>query len=123
MTAETIREIFAQQAAAWPLNIAIRQGPITLTYVELHEKARRLAGVLQSRGVGRDTIVGICGERSPDYIVAILATAIAGGAYLPIDPALPQQRIDLILQDARPVVTLAAQSASGFFNKSEYEVN
>ena len=89
-----------------------------MTYGELAERSRRLASYLVSRGVGPDVPVALCLERSFDLIASALAVLLAGGAYLPLDPAWPASRVSQILDDAqaRLVITrgrLAALTAVG----------
>ncbi|WP_198659322.1 non-ribosomal peptide synthetase [Nocardiopsis sp. FIRDI 009] len=82
----------------------------TLTYAELDEASDRLAAYLVSRGVGPEEVVGLLLPRSADAVVAMLAVFKAGGAYLPIDADLPDERIDYIIEDsgARTVLTATA---------------
>ena len=85
--------------------IALRAAGAQQTYGEMNDAANRLAVHLQSLGVGREVPVGICLERSCERIVATLAVMKAGGAFLPLDPAWPQQRLQALLDDAQaPVV-------------------
>ena len=79
----------------------------SLTYDELNRKANRLAHYLQALGVGPDTIVGVCVERSLDMIIGLLAILKAGGAYLPMDPSSPTDRLAFMIQDARIEVLLS----------------
>ncbi len=118
----TIKDVFARQAESTPHHIAIRDHHRDLTYQQLNEKARQLAGLLQERGVRQDTLVAISGERSSDYLTGMLAVVIAGGAYLPIDPTLPASRLKLILDDAKPALILAAQSELSRFEGQETTV-
>ncbi len=74
--------------------------PISITYRELNEKSGYLAHLLKEKGVGPDTIVGIMVERSAAMVIGILGILKSGGAYLPIDPAHPKDRIDYILSDS-----------------------
>lgn len=80
----------------------------TLTYRELFAATADLAHHLRGRGAGPGEIVALRLSRSPETVVAILATILAGGAYLPIDPDLPADRITSILDDAAPVVIVTA---------------
>src|SRR5436309_3235345 len=64
-----------------------------ITYSELNHQANRLAHCLHARGVGPDVLVGVCLERSIDLVVALLAIQKVGGAYLPLDPSFPQDRL------------------------------
>jgi len=107
-----LSQIFTQQAAETPNHIALKCQATCLTYSDLHRKATRLALVLQAAGVKSGVLVGICGGRSIDYIVAMVAVNLSGGAYLPIDPTQPQQRVDYILNDAKPSVVLVAENVT-----------
>ena len=97
-----LRELFIGQVARTPGAIALESGSETLTYAELYRKAARLAGVLEAYGVGPDALVAIHGDRSLDYLVGVVAAILAGGAYLPLDPQLPPERVAFLLDDARP---------------------
>jgi non-ribosomal peptide synthetase component F len=72
----------------------------------LNRRANQLARYLRARGVGPDVLVGIAIERSPEMIVGLLAVLKAGGAYLPLDPAYPPERLAFMLQDAAVTVLL-----------------
>lgn len=96
----TIHEIFEQQAMIYPNTIAVTYEKEKITYKELNERANQLAHYLQKKGVGPDTLVGICVERSLEMIVGILGVLKAGGAYVPLDPTYPEQRLQYILEDA-----------------------
>jgi amino acid adenylation domain-containing protein/non-ribosomal peptide synthase protein (TIGR01720 family) len=85
----------------------------SLTYQQLNERANKAAHWLIQQGVGPDSIVGLCIDRSLDMVVAILATWKAGGAYLPIDPAYPSSRIDYILQDSKMSALLTNSRVAG----------
>ena len=82
---------------------------VQLTYAELNARANRLAHYLRSLGVGPDVLVGLCLERSVEMIVAMLGVLKAGGAYLPLNPAYPQERLAFMLDDtqARVLITNA----------------
>jgi non-ribosomal peptide synthetase component F len=77
-----------------------------LTYDQLNRRANRLAHYLRSQSVGWESIVGVCLEPSVDLICAILAILKAGGAFLPLDPAYPPERLAFIMADARPALVL-----------------
>ncbi|WP_416978440.1 amino acid adenylation domain-containing protein, partial [Streptomyces sp. T028] len=95
--------LFAERVASVPGAVAVVSGEEELTFAELDVRASRLAGVLVSRGVGPESVVGVMLERSVDLVVALLAVWKAGGAYLPVDPAYPAERIGFMLADAGPV--------------------
>ncbi|MBK5469413.1 amino acid adenylation domain-containing protein [Bacillus sp. TH19] len=96
----TIHELFEQQAMIYPNSIAVTYEKGKVTYRELNERANQLAHYLQKKGVGPDTLVGLCVERSLEMIVGILGILKAGGAYVPLDPTYPEQRLQYILGDA-----------------------
>jgi microcystin synthetase protein McyA len=95
-----IHDLFESQATRIPEAIAVVSGGQELSYGELEERSNRLARHLRSRGVGRGQLVGICLDRGAELIVALLAVLKAGGAYLPLDPAYPRERLGFMLSDA-----------------------
>ncbi|MGH7580839.1 MAG: non-ribosomal peptide synthetase, partial [Gemmatimonadales bacterium] len=101
-----IHRLFEEQAARTPQAVALAAGAEQLTYRELDRRANRLAHHLRARGVGPDVRVGICLERSPHLIVALLGVLKAGGAYVPLDPSYPQERLRFLLRDAEVAVLL-----------------
>ncbi|EGL17611.1 non-ribosomal peptide synthetase, partial [Paenibacillus sp. HGF7] len=105
----TIHGLLERQAARTPDRPAVVSGKRQWSYRELNERANRLARTLQAKGVGRESLVGILAERSPEMIAAALAVMKAGGAYVPIDPDYPEARIRYMLEDAG-VSLLLAQS-------------
>ncbi|MEC0235535.1 amino acid adenylation domain-containing protein [Paenibacillus kribbensis] len=96
-----------QRARLTPDRTAILCGAEKWSYRELEDKAARLAGSLRAHGVGRDSVVGLLLGRSAAMIVAMLAVMKAGGAYLPIDPETPDQRIGFMLEDSRALLLIA----------------
>ena len=102
--------LFAAQAARTPDAPALVFGGETLTYAELDARANRLAHHLRGLGVGPEARVGVCLERTPELVVALLAVLKAGGAYVPLDPAYPRERLGSMIEDAgvRLVLTTAA---------------
>ncbi|MFJ3897485.1 amino acid adenylation domain-containing protein [Streptomyces sp. NPDC090083] len=105
-TEATLHGLFAAQAARTPDAPALLSDDRTLTYAELDARSNRLARTLRRRGVGRDSIVALVAERSPEMITAVLAVLKAGGAYLPVDPSYPQARIDHLLSDSAAALAL-----------------
>ncbi len=102
----TIHELFDEQAERTGDKIAVNgMGqatglPVALTYRELKKRAHGLACLLREKGVAPETIVGIKMERSVEMIVGILGVLKAGGAYLPMEPGYPQDRIDFMMNDS-----------------------
>ncbi|GIH03428.1 hypothetical protein Rhe02_14950 [Rhizocola hellebori] len=103
----TIHEVFARQAATTPDAVALVWAQGTLTYAALASWAGTIAANLQTAGAGPETTVGLLAERSPEAVAAILGILQSGAAYLPLDPGQPDDRLDSIVADARPVVVLA----------------
>src|SRR5579859_1498817 len=103
---QTIPSCFALQVAHAETAIALRSWQQELTYSELNKRANRLAHRLISKGVKREAAVAILMERSVDMVVATLAVLKAGGAYLPLYPAYPLERMQLIMKEAGASVLL-----------------
>ncbi|MEU9000047.1 amino acid adenylation domain-containing protein [Streptomyces caniferus] len=103
---ELVHACFARYAAARPDALAVVCGGRVLTYREVETAANRLAHALRARGVGPDVPVGLVIERSTDYVVALLAVLKAGGAFVPLDPALPAVRLAGMIEDARPAAVV-----------------
>ncbi|NLG52156.1 MAG: AMP-binding protein, partial [Chloroflexi bacterium] len=99
-------ELFEQQGARTPDAVAVVCGEETLTYSALNRRANQLARYLRKRGVGPEVLVGLCVERAPEALVGMLAVLKAGGAYLPLDPDYPPERLAYMLADARVPVLL-----------------
>ncbi len=105
-----IHHLFTEQVARTPDVAAIElEGP-GISYRDLNERANRLAHALRRLGVGPDAVVGLYLERSPELFVALCAVLKAGGAYLPLDPDYPAERLAFMLADARPLVLLTQSS-------------
>jgi amino acid adenylation domain-containing protein/non-ribosomal peptide synthase protein (TIGR01720 family) len=111
----SIPALFAEQAARRPDAPALL-GPApgaVLTYRELDERSAALAAELARQGVRRGDLVGLFAERSPELVIAILAVLRAGGAYLPLDPSYPRERLSLMLADAGDPLVLAQEGLAG----------
>ncbi|HEV2707212.1 MAG TPA: amino acid adenylation domain-containing protein [Pyrinomonadaceae bacterium] len=104
---QTIHQLFEAQAERTPSALALVCGEVQLTYAELNERADRLADYLREKGVGRESSVGVLLERSAEMVVALLGVLKAGGAYLPLDPSYPQERLSYMLEDAGVRVLLS----------------
>ena len=97
-----VQEIIEAQAERNPGAIAIVFEDKQVTYAELNAKANRVAHRLRSSGAGPGKIITISVDRSLDMVIALLAILKSGSAYLPLDPAHPQDRLALILKEVRP---------------------
>ena len=102
------RPRLADHAATTPDLTAVVCGADALSYAELEARANRLARLLIARGVGPEHLVALVMPRSVDLVVALLAVLKAGGAYLPIDPAYPADRIAFMIEDAGPTMVLTS---------------
>ncbi|MGC2192721.1 MAG: non-ribosomal peptide synthetase [Candidatus Dormiibacterota bacterium] len=96
-----IPELVAQRAASAPDAVAVCSGTDVLSYGELDSRADQLARQLRAVGVKTGTPVGLCIERSPDFAVGALGIMRAGGAYAPLDPSYPIERLNFVLRDTR----------------------
>lgn len=105
-----IHQLFEDQAARTPAAIAVEHEGASLTYSELNSQANQLARYLRSRGVGPDRPVAVCFERGLDMVVGLLGSLKAGGAYLPLDPNYPTERLQQMVEDASPPVLLTQLS-------------
>jgi fengycin family lipopeptide synthetase B len=106
---KTVHQLFEEQVRQTPDNIALIFEDTRLSYGELDKRANQLAHYLRSQGVKPDTLVAVYLERSIDMVVALLAVLKAGGAYLPIEPALPIARLSFMLSDARVTCVITAK--------------
>ena len=93
-------ELLAEQALRSPDAVAVISGGHALTYAELDRQANRLARRLRALGIGPESRVAVCLERSPALMVALIGVLKAGGAYLPVDPETPRGRVDAVLASA-----------------------
>ncbi|MDQ2975526.1 MAG: amino acid adenylation domain-containing protein [Acidobacteriota bacterium] len=105
-----VQELFEQQVECSPDAVALLFAAEHLTYRQLNTRANQLAHYLKAKGVAAETRVGICIERSPEMIVALLAILKAGGVYVPLDPAYPQARLRFMLEDAEVPLLLTRKA-------------
>jgi amino acid adenylation domain-containing protein len=96
----TVSQLFEEQVAASPDALAVKAGDEALTYRELNERSDKLARYLRRKGIGPESRVAVCVERSAGMIVSLLGVLKAGGAYVPIDHNHPAERFQWLLQDS-----------------------
>ncbi|MEV5594486.1 amino acid adenylation domain-containing protein [Streptomyces sp. NPDC052496] len=107
--AATLPELFARQAGRSPDATALITDDRTLTYGELAQETGRLARHLTGLGVGPEQRVAVAVQRSAAMVTAVLAVSTAGGAFVPVDPAHPAERVAYVLADAAPPVVLCTE--------------
>ncbi|HEX6862426.1 MAG TPA: amino acid adenylation domain-containing protein, partial [Thermoanaerobaculia bacterium] len=107
---EPVHRMFWRWAERRPDALAVSWSGGHLSYGELAYRAGCLARRLRERGVGPETLVALCIERSPELVAATLAVLEAGGAYLPIDPAQPAERLEWIVRDSGAALLLTPES-------------
>ncbi|MCH7322499.1 amino acid adenylation domain-containing protein [Solibacillus sp. MA9] len=107
---KTIPQLFEEQVEKTPNHIAIAYVGEKLTYKELNEKANAFARVLKEKGVGPEVIVAVMVNRSIEMVIGMMAVLKAGGAYLPIDPKYPQNRIEYMLKNSGVKILLTQSS-------------
>jgi amino acid adenylation domain-containing protein len=112
---QLIHELFELQVARSPLSAAVQDAAKSFSYQELDARANQLAGYLRRLGAGPDVIIGVCLERSVEIAVAFLAVLKAGGACLPIDPAVPESRIRFMLEDTGAPILLTQHQLRPLF--------
>ena len=105
----SVTRLVAEHAACAPNSLAVKAGAESLTYAELDLRSNQLAEHLRSLGVGPDSLVGICLERSVASVISSLAVLKAGAAYLPLDPASPADRLAFMLRDSGIAAVIARQ--------------
>ena len=110
------------QALAVAFKADIQAQEVNLTYQELNQKANQLARFLSEGSVGLEDVVGICMERSPEMIIAMLAVLKSGAAYVPIDPAYPADRIAYMIEDSALKVVLTQDALSPLIKLADDQV-
>jgi amino acid adenylation domain-containing protein len=120
--AACLHQMFEAQARHRPERIALVFEDQQLSYGELNRRANKLAHYLRERGVGADTLVALCVERSIEMLVGMLGILKAGGAYVPLDPAYPKERLAFILEDTQARLLLTQQSLAGTLPAHDAEV-
>ncbi|MCX5206935.1 amino acid adenylation domain-containing protein [Streptomyces sp. NBC_00237] len=112
-TPRTVPDLFAASASAHPSAPALVTDSVAYDYAELDARSNRLARLLISHGAGPEHVVAVAVPRSAETVVAVLAVLKTGAAYLPLDPDQPDERLRLIVEDARPTLTVATAALAG----------
>jgi len=115
-----LQQLFEEQVLKSPEAIALACEDHIVSYAELNRRSNQHAHYLRSLGVGPDTLVAICAERSVEMVVALLGVVKAGGAYVPLDPAYPADRLSYMLEDSSPVVLLTQGGLTERFGENRY---
>ncbi|MEU2496451.1 amino acid adenylation domain-containing protein [Streptomyces sp. NPDC007883] len=107
-----VHRVFESHARRHPDRTALTCDGVRLTYAELNERANRFAHHLIGLGAGRGSVVGVCLDRTPDLLTAVLGTLKAGAAYVPLDPTYPAERLRLMVSqlDALELVVASAET-------------
>ncbi|MGL4858457.1 MAG: amino acid adenylation domain-containing protein, partial [Enterobacteriaceae bacterium] len=107
-----VHQRVTQQALTMPDRVALEFATETLSYGELERLSGQLAQALQAQGVGPESRVAVCMERSFEMVLSLLAILRAGGAYVPLDPEYPAQRLAYMLEDSQPVLLLTQKGVN-----------
>ncbi|WP_156726809.1 non-ribosomal peptide synthetase, partial [Streptomyces apocyni] len=118
----SLHEAVVRRAVEAPDEVAVVCGGDSLTYAELVVRAGRVAEYLKGRGVGVETPVGVCVERSLETVVATLGVLLAGGVYVPLDTAFPADRMRFMLQDVDAGLVLTQGSTAALVPDGPWEV-
>ncbi|HZN09468.1 MAG TPA: condensation domain-containing protein, partial [Pyrinomonadaceae bacterium] len=118
----SLPELFEAQVGRTPSAVALSYEGRRMTYAELNARANQLAHFLRQRGVGPEVLAGVCLERSPEMVVALLAVLKAGGAYVPIEPDCPPERASYMLTDARIKIVVSESAVKDRFDEWDGEV-
>jgi amino acid adenylation domain-containing protein len=115
-----IHQLIEEQVARTPDAPAVAFDSESISYAELNRRSNQLAHYLQSLGVGPDSLVAVCCDRSVEMVVSLLAIVKAGGAYVPLDPSYPVDRLSYMLSDSAPAALLVQASLAGLFEGNGY---
>jgi amino acid adenylation domain-containing protein/non-ribosomal peptide synthase protein (TIGR01720 family) len=115
----SVVQLFEQQVRCTPDAIAIVAGDIQISYAELERRANQLAHALLRLGISLECCVGLCFQRVPELVIALLGTLKAGGAYVPLDPGYPAERLEFMLKDSQARVLLTQACLCSLFSMCE----
>ena len=117
-----IHDLFELQVRKAPEAVALIDADRRMSYGDLNRQANQLARYLQRKGVGRETLVGICVERSIEMVIALLGVLKAGAAYVPLDPTYPEQRLRFMLGDSQASVVLTQTKFAKLFSANAGQI-
>lgn len=117
-----LHHLFEAQVRRTPEAIAVQHEGKTLSYGALDRRANQLAHRLQNLGVGPDTVVGLCLERSLELIIGLIGILKAGGAYMPLDPAYPGERLSFMLENSKASLILTQRSMTDRLPSSNAQI-
>ncbi|MCC7249819.1 MAG: amino acid adenylation domain-containing protein, partial [Lysobacter sp.] len=111
----TLADVFADIAQRTPDAIALRWKGVSTTYAELDAAADRLAACLRTLGAVADARVALCAGRCPELVIAMLAVAKSGAAYVPMDPDYPEDRLRYMIEDSAPIAAISVSALHPLF--------
>ena len=112
-------QLVQDRANEQPEHVAVVFAEQVLTYLELEQAANRLANFLQTQGVTNQTLVGICLARSVEMVVAMLAVHKAGGAFVPLEPSHPKERLDYVLEETGLKHLICDEAAASYLKPGD----
>lgn len=112
-------KLFEEQARLFPDSIAVENNQGAITFNELNIAANRCANALLEKGVGRGDLIGISLSRDFNLLISILGVLKTGAGYVPLDPAFPQERLDYMIESAKPKILITEESLAGRFSREE----
>ncbi|WP_344977617.1 non-ribosomal peptide synthetase, partial [Salinactinospora qingdaonensis] len=118
----SLHGLFEGQVRRCPDRVAVAFGDCQLSYADVDRWSNRLAHLLRDRGVGRESLVGLCVPRSPEMVIGLLAILKAGGAYVPLDPSYPAERLAFMVSDAGMQIVVARNSVLDVLPESDAHV-
>ncbi len=111
-----VPSLLSEQAAKTPDNIALVFAQQSLTYAQLEQRSNRLAHYLTEQGVSTESLIAVCMQRSLELVISLHAIVKAGGAYIPLDPDYPQERLDYMIENSAAQYCLSQQNLSNKLN-------
>jgi len=120
-THQSLQALFEEVVRSTPDTMAVVFGERSLTYAELNCRANQFARYLRDKGIGPDRLVALCLDRSLELVIAVMGVIKSGGAYLPLDPAYPPERLKYMLEDAEPAIVVTQSGWKGALSSPRTE--